>query len=414
MRSEKIRFGRGAATLAIVSLLAAAGQSVAAESPAHIWYIMMENHGYTELIGNSQAPYINSLAAKYAVATNYYGITHPSEPNYLAAVSGSFQGVWDDCQAGSTVTCTPEEFWPADIIALNGPNDATDADPMTDAQYSAASVVPHVFLGNTIADELNQSGRSWKAYMQALPKSPSQGDLTPANEIVYWPNFVPADGGGQVQVKLYAEKHNPFLYFANVRNDASQLARIVPYDDGQGHGFMADLKSGNVPAFSFVVPDQCADMHGISTAATAWAVAHYNANYAGCDADFANVNSPPPAAPNVVTIGDAFLRQAVTAIQASSAWRSGRNYIIITWDEDDYSGFAGCCSSPRNSDTGAVLGGARVPTIVISNGPQPLHVNPLPGNHYTLLGAIQTLWELPCLENTCNFYNRTAMLPLFY
>ena len=414
MRAVNDHFCRGATTLAIVSLLAVAGPSMAAESPAHIWYIMMENHGYTELIGNPQAPYINSLARKYALATHYYGVTHPSEPNYLAAVSGGTQGVWDDCAAGNTVMCAPEEFWPADIVALNGPNDATDADPMTDAQYQASSVVPHVFLGSTITDQLNQSGRTWKAYMQALPKSPSKSDLTPATEIEYWPNYVPDGSGGQVQVKLYAEKHNPFLYFANVRNDASQLARIVPFNDGQGHGFMADLRSGHVPAFSFVVPDQCADMHGVSTAATAWVVAHYNQHYKGCDVDFADASGPPPAVPNVVTIGDLFLRHTVNAIQASSAWKSGRNYIIITWDEDDYSGFAGCCRSPRNSDTGAVLGGARVPTIVISNGPQPLHVNRLPGNHYTLLGAIQTLWELPCLENTCNIYNRTAMLPLFY
>jgi len=77
-------------------------------------------------------------------------------------------------------------------------------------------------------------------------------------------------------------------------------------------------------------------------------------------------------------------------------------------------GSSGCCSSPTNSATSAVLGGAHVPTIVISNGPQPLHVDPLPGNHYTMLGAIQALWNLPCLANTCNLYNRAAMLPLFY
>ena len=104
----------------------------------------------------------------------------------------------------------------------------------------------------------------------------------------------------------------------------------------------------------------------------------------------------------------------MTAIQSSPAWKRGLNYIVIVWDEDDYSGYSGCCGSPTNSQTGAVLGGSQVPAIVISSRPQPLHVNPLPGNHYTMLGAIQTLWGLPCLGETCSFYNRTAMLPLFH
>src|SRR5262245_52139856 len=77
----------------------------------HIFYIMMENHGTDEIIGNTaDAPYINELADHYGLATNYYGVTHPSLPNYLAAISGDFQGIWDDCKAGPTITCAPEEF----------------------------------------------------------------------------------------------------------------------------------------------------------------------------------------------------------------------------------------------------------------------------------------------------------------
>jgi hypothetical protein len=39
-------------------------------------------------------------------------VTHPSSSHYLAAISGDFQGAWDDCRAGATVTCPPEEFVP--------------------------------------------------------------------------------------------------------------------------------------------------------------------------------------------------------------------------------------------------------------------------------------------------------------
>src|SRR5215470_663632 len=77
----------------------------------HIFVIMMENHATKQIIGNTaDAPYINELAEENGVALNYYGVTHPSLPNYLAAISGSYQGIWDDCKAGASVTCAPEEF----------------------------------------------------------------------------------------------------------------------------------------------------------------------------------------------------------------------------------------------------------------------------------------------------------------
>jgi len=57
---------------------------------------MMENHSYSDIIGNPQAPYLNSLAAHGALFTHSHAITHPSEPNYLALFSGSTHGVTSD------------------------------------------------------------------------------------------------------------------------------------------------------------------------------------------------------------------------------------------------------------------------------------------------------------------------------
>jgi len=65
-------------------------------TPAHIVVVVEENHAYSEVIGNSAAPYINQLAARGAVFTDSHAITHPSEPNYLALFSGSTQGVESD------------------------------------------------------------------------------------------------------------------------------------------------------------------------------------------------------------------------------------------------------------------------------------------------------------------------------
>ncbi len=56
----------------------------------------MENHGYRSIIGNPAARYINQLARQGALLTRSYGVTHPSEPNYLALFSGSTQGVTSD------------------------------------------------------------------------------------------------------------------------------------------------------------------------------------------------------------------------------------------------------------------------------------------------------------------------------
>src|SRR5437763_17138020 len=68
--------------------------------PDHVVIVIEENHSYSQIIGSSAAPYINSLAAQGALFTQSYAITHPSQPNYLHFFSGSAQGVTDD-------TCPP-------------------------------------------------------------------------------------------------------------------------------------------------------------------------------------------------------------------------------------------------------------------------------------------------------------------
>src|SRR2546427_10365018 len=56
----------------------------------------MENHGYSQIIGSSAAPYENALAQQNALMTQSFAIGHPSEPNYHELWSGSNQGVTDD------------------------------------------------------------------------------------------------------------------------------------------------------------------------------------------------------------------------------------------------------------------------------------------------------------------------------
>src|SRR5665213_972402 len=64
--------------------------------PAHIVIVMEENHGFDQIIGSQNAPFINKLAKEGTLFTNAHSVTHPSEPNYLALFSGSTQGVDGD------------------------------------------------------------------------------------------------------------------------------------------------------------------------------------------------------------------------------------------------------------------------------------------------------------------------------
>jgi hypothetical protein len=95
--------------------------------PAHIAVIVMENEEYGGIIGSPSAPYINSLADRYALATGMYAISHPSLPNYLALTGGSTFGIDSDC---------------------------------TDCTVGATSIV----------DELERAHLSWGAYMEDLPR----------------------------------------------------------------------------------------------------------------------------------------------------------------------------------------------------------------------------------------------------
>src|SRR5437764_491499 len=67
-------------------------------TPDRIVICILENHGYTEIVGSSAAPYINSLLADTfcALLSQSYALSHPSQPNYLQLFSGSAQGVTDD------------------------------------------------------------------------------------------------------------------------------------------------------------------------------------------------------------------------------------------------------------------------------------------------------------------------------
>ena len=89
-----------------ITLLSACGSKP--PRPDHVIIVMEENHGYDEVVNSPNAPFITALANQGALFTDAHGVTHPSQPNYLAIYSGSTQGVdGDKCLENETPYTTP-------------------------------------------------------------------------------------------------------------------------------------------------------------------------------------------------------------------------------------------------------------------------------------------------------------------
>lgn len=326
----------------------------------HVFLIMMENHGYQQVIGNPNEAYLNSLITNGQVnlATNYFAVGHPSLTNYLEIVGGSNFGVRSDNSPdwGST-SCTPniasgivnadDDLGTAPVpvdtgnicpIAGTGTDAATPAvDTWNEisgpfvalADLDGVKSVPAApTVGKTIADQLDSEGMGWKSYQESLPLGSidgvnySNGTVT---NLTDFSNLAPLTSSSVVQ--LYAVKHNPFAYFASIQEGYdrdSSLANIVGFDGPRG--LYSDLKSGNVPDFAFIVPNQCDDQHGRGN------------SDAFCAFDFGQNNSGYTYGtqvglnPGLIQQGDTTIERLVQAIHASSAWQSGRNAIVIVWD----------------------------------------------------------------------------------
>lgn len=136
------------------------------QSPAvydHVVWVVFENHSYPDVIGapgtsaGTSAPYLNALARSCGLATDYWGQTHPSLPNYLALVSGDTGGV--------TQSCTPAQC---------------------------------MQNRTTIFGQLRRQGRGWRVYAESMPARCRRTDAYP-----------------------YVVRHNPSTYFAELQGECS-------------------------------------------------------------------------------------------------------------------------------------------------------------------------------------------------
>jgi hypothetical protein len=318
-----------AAAFSAVAPSAFASSAPAASVPrlSHVFVIMEENNGFHDIIGNPAAPNINYLARTFGLETDYFGVSPCcSEANYVGLLGGSTHGVNSD-----------DAYWKNKVVAPS------------------------------LISQLDHAGISWKAYLQALPHANYQGICYPA-KCNGAPDSDPLYVSKHDGIQNYTTSHNPFDW-----------SRQVPITQLAG-----DLRRGNVPRFSYVIPDECHDMHGDPPYCL----------------DSGNIFDAQNQ--HLVSVGDAYLGQLVSEITHASFWHKGNNAIFVTFDEGDNS--AGCCD--------ANPGAGQVTTVVItSHGPRGVK-DASPANHYSLLSTIQHTFGLGCLEFTCDTKHVQPLAPL--
>ncbi len=391
------------ATLALAAAgLATSAFAAEAASPKgvphldHVWVIMMENHGYAQIINNPNAPFLNQYAKKANSGDNYFAIAHPSLTNYLETVGGSNFGVlsdstpdWHDASCLTNLATgtadTEAVGTPVCPIYGTGTDAATPAidysnetsGPPGDINVNGTVSFPAEtnIHGKTIADQLVAEGMTWKSYQESLPLGGADyvnySDGTYTDQSVL-PPTLPA--GGFVQ--LYAAKHDPFVYFRSVQDGFDpqlSLNRVRPFD-GVG-GLYEDLAAGQVPNFSFIAPNQCDDQHGKSNAG------------AVCLGDPNDNGTQVGLNPGLIYQGDVTVQRLVTAIKKSPTWDRGHNAIVVLWDENDYS-------------VAPVVN--QVLLIVDTNYGRHGVSSPVFYTHYSLLRTLEAGFGLPCLNHACD------------
>lgn len=267
----------------------------------YVVVIVMENHPFNYssshldgIIGNPSAPFINRLASNYSLTNNYWALTNGSIPNYMALTSGNLTAVNGNC-------LTPS------------PSCSTDS--------------------LNIVDRIQASGRTWKAYMEDY-----------------------SGGCNGVGGALYAARHNPFIFYSNIRNNATRCSHIVSANPGHtglpDSQFLSDLNSTLTASnFMWLTPNVCNDMHDCT-----------------------------------VSTGDSYLSQLVPQVLNSTLFRTQGAALLITFDEP------GTCTYTVCGVTG-VWAGPSVRRNYSSN---------VRYDHYSVLATLESIWNLPALTSKDN------------
>jgi hypothetical protein len=294
-----------------------------------VFYIDMENHNLTQpssvtspqqLLGNSAAPYLNSLmtpgnpnAAQTSYASNYYNVLfnnpsvsiHPSEPNY----------VWQEA-------------------GLAGP--LNDADPY-------ANTPNNIVNAPNLSALLQNAGISWKSYQEDIDLSPTSGSVNQpgANALTskvapqnQWtvplqsfsgssPNYTnPYNGSNQYN---YAVKHEGQPFFTATNGSSSTAPNFSPSNPEAQHyaplqQLQKDLKNNTAARYNLITPNQFNDMH----------------SSLNTDFTYKGVTYAHNTDQEAIAIGDNFLSKIIPMIMASKAYKN--NGVIVIWFDETEGG----------------------------------------------------------------------------
>jgi hypothetical protein len=181
----------------------------------HVVIVVEENRTEAQIIGDRvNAPYINTLADGGVVLDTMYGVTHPSQPNYMHLFSGDNQGVTDD-NLPKNFSTTPTSTYP--------------------------------FTTPNLGAEIITAGFTFAGFSEQLEAAGTTND---------WADFDPHTA--TYPNVAYRRKHNPW---------ANWVAKLSPVPANQltstvNRAFIDfPANFANLPTVSLVVPNQQHDMH---------------------------------------------------------------------------------------------------------------------------------------------------------
>jgi hypothetical protein len=343
----------GTLVAAIATVVVAAAAATALAAPVgeksqvrHVFVIVLENESAAVTFGpTSPAPYLSkTLTAKGAFLPNYFGVGHASLDNYIAMISGQAPNPSTQADCGVFANFT-----------AGGSLGSFGQQPGSGCVYpSNVMTLAQQFLGNDL---------TWRDYNEDMGADPTRESATCGHPVVGQPDHTE----GATPTDMYASRHDPFVYFHSIIDDAKLCGShvvnlsLLPKD-------LAHVSS--TANYTFITPNLCDDGHDASCA-----------------------NGETGGLPRA----DAFLKTWVPQITASQAFKED-GLLMVVFDEATGGDSSSCCgelagpAAPEPGGTG--LGGGRTGAVLLSPCIAPGTVTNTAYNHYTMLGSIENIFGL--------------------
>jgi hypothetical protein len=352
---------RHAVVVAITLVLAACNAHVSSSDPlavpstpsskqiGHVFIIVLENESYATTFGaNSPAPYLaQTLPAHGALLQRYYGTAHNSQSNYVAMISGLGTNLQMqlDCQIF-------DNFYPVANAGVGQiPGGSGCVFPAKNPEATPSSYP-------TLPDQLEAAGLTWRGYMEDMGNDPTRESATCGHPAI---NALD-NTQSATAIDMYATRHNPFVYFHDIIDDADRCnTHVVNLT-----ALQADLASASAtPNFVFITPNLCNDGHD-----------------GPCE----------DGAVGGLEQADLFLQKWVPLIVASPAFRAD-GLLIVTFDESEglEEDSSACCGETGLSGiTGP--GGGLIGGVMLSPFIKPGTVSTFDYNHFSMLRSIEDMF----------------------